>query len=212
MLKFKVIPVTPFQQNCSLIWCDQTLQGAIIDPGGELDKIEHAIKSNNIQVEQILLTHAHIDHAGAASECAKRYNIPIIGPHREDDFWIQLLPQVAMQYGFPPSESFTPNRWLEDNDKVQIGHEELYVYHCPGHTPGHVIFYHQDSQQAWVGDILFRGSIGRTDFPRGDYDTLIRSIKGKLWPLGNDVRFVSGHGPMSTFGAERQTNPFVKDK
>jgi glyoxylase-like metal-dependent hydrolase (beta-lactamase superfamily II) len=211
MLKFQIIPVTPFQQNCSLLWCDETMKGAIIDPGGELDKIEQQIQANGISVDKILLTHAHIDHAGGAADCSRRLKAPILGPHGEDSFWIELLPQIAQQYGFPPSESFTPEKWLNDNDWVEIGNERLKVLHCPGHTPGHVIFYHQNSQLAWVGDVLFKGSIGRTDFPKGDYDTLITSIKQKLWPLGNDVRFVSGHGPMSTFGTERQTNPFVKD-
>ncbi len=211
MLKFQVIPVTPFQQNCSLVWCDQTMDAAIVDPGGELNKIEAAVTQQGVDIKQILLTHAHVDHAGATAELAKRLRIPIIGPHREDDFWIQLLPQVSVQYGFPKSEAFIPDVWLEDDQRVVIGNEELEVYHCPGHTPGHVIFFHRNSQQAWVGDVLFKGSIGRTDFPRGDFETLIRSIKEKLWPLGNEVQFLSGHGPMSTFGAERQSNPFVKD-
>lgn len=211
MLKFQVIPVTPFQQNCSLIWCDDTMEAAVVDPGGELEKITQAISTQGVQVKQILLTHAHVDHAGATAELSKTFNLPIIGPHQDDDFWIQLLPQVSVQYGFPKAESFTPNRWLDDGQRISIGNEELEVYHCPGHTPGHVIFFHKGTQQAWVGDVLFKGSIGRTDFPRGDYDTLIHSIKKKLWPLGNDVQFLSGHGPMSTFGAERQSNPFVKD-
>ncbi len=211
MLKFQITPVTPFQQNSSLIWCDETMEGAIVDPGGDLSKIERTIESNGVIPKTILLTHAHIDHAGATAQVARSYNIPIVGPHIEDKFWIQLLPQVSVQYGFPPSESFEPNQWLTDGDEIKVGNEILKVFHCPGHTPGHVIFFHEAARYAWVGDVLFKGSIGRTDFPRGDYDTLIKSIKTKLWPLGDEVTFVSGHGPKSTFGEERRSNPFVKD-
>ncbi len=211
MLKFQIIPVTPFQQNCSVLWCTETMQGAVTDPGGNLERIEQAVSQHNISLQKILITHGHVDHAGATKELADKFQLPIIGPHKEDKFWIDMLPQVAQQYQFPPAQCFTPQQWLEQGDSVTLGNETLEVYHCPGHTPGHVIFYHKASQHAWVGDVLFKGSIGRTDFPRGDYDTLINSIKTNLWPLGDDVQFISGHGPMSSFGYERKTNPFVKD-
>ncbi len=210
MLQFKIIPVTPFQQNCSVIWCDQTLKGAIIDPGGDLQKVLQVVRENNLTIEKILLTHAHVDHAGATADLAEQLELPIIGPEQEDKFWIDLLPQVSQQYGFPLARSFTPE-WLNDGDLVEVGQEKLTAIHCPGHTPGHLVFYSKTRQVAFVGDVLFQGSIGRTDFPRGDYQTLINSIKNKLWPLGNETQFVPGHGPMSSFGQERLTNPFVKD-
>lgn len=210
-LKYRVIPVTPFEQNCTLLWCTETMKAAVVDPGGNLERIRAAVEEEGLTVEKILLTHAHIDHAGGTAELAKASGLPIEGPHREDDFWIQGLPMQAQMFGFPAPEIFTPNRWLEDGDTVTVGNEVLEVLHCPGHTPGHVVFFHRDSKLAQVGDVLFNGSIGRTDFPKGDYNTLIRSIREKLFALGDDVQFICGHGPMSTFGRERQTNPFVSD-
>ncbi len=211
MLQYKIVPVTQFQQNCSVIWCDKTLQAAVVDPGGDLPKIEEVLRANNLTLEKILLTHAHIDHAGATANLAEQFELPIEGPEWEDKFWIDALPQQSAMFGFPLAKVFTPDRWLQDGDTVTVGEETLKVYHCPGHTPGHVVFFHPETKLALVGDVLFNGSIGRTDFPRGDYDTLIHSIRTKLWPLGDDVAFVPGHGPMSTFGQERRTNPFVKD-
>ena len=210
-MKFAIITVTPFQQNCSLLWCENTLQAAVVDPGGDIDIIVEAIERKRVTPQKILLTHGHIDHAGGTAELASRLSLPIEGPQREDSFWIDQLPQQGRMFGLPPMESFTPQRWLEDGDRVTFGEVELQVFHCPGHTPGHVVYFNPKNKLAIVGDVLFDGSIGRTDFPRGDLDTLIRSITGKLWPLGEDVAFVSGHGPMSTFGDQRRFNPFVGD-
>ncbi|AWF82845.1 MBL fold metallo-hydrolase [Microbulbifer sp. JMSA004] len=211
-LQYHLVPVTPFQQNCSLLWCEDSKRAAVVDPGGDLDKILAAVEERGLKLEKILLTHGHLDHVGGTAALSKQLQLPIEGPHKGDDFWIQQLPMQAQMFGFPAVEVFTPDRWLEQGDTVTVGDQELEVHHCPGHTPGHVIFFHRPSQLALVGDVLFAGSIGRTDFPQGDHDTLIRSIKERLWPLGDEVQFVPGHGPMSTFGQERQTNPFVADK
>jgi glyoxylase-like metal-dependent hydrolase (beta-lactamase superfamily II) len=211
-MNLQVIPVTVFQQNCSVIWCDATRRAAVVDPGGELDRVLQVVQDNNLELEKILLTHAHIDHAGATAELAERTKVPIEGPQRGDLFWIEQLALQSEMFGFPPAKAFVPDRWLEQGDRVQVGNLELEVRHCPGHTPGHVIFFHAPSRFAIVGDVLFRGSIGRTDFPRGDHATLIRAIRDNLFPLGDDVRFLPGHGPMSTFGEERRSNPFVADR
>ncbi|MEC7432404.1 MBL fold metallo-hydrolase [Marinobacter sp. bablab_jr008] len=210
-LKYKIVPVTPFEQNCTLLWCTETHKAAVVDPGGDLDRILAAAEDEGVILEKILLTHAHIDHAGGTAELAKSAELPIEGPHKDDNFWIQGLAMQAQMFGFPAPEVFTPNRWLEDGDTVTVGNETLEVLHTPGHTPGHVVFFHRGSKLAQVGDVLFNGSIGRTDFPKGDYNTLIHSIREKLFPLGDDVSFICGHGPMSTFGQERATNPFVSD-
>ena len=210
-LRAVVVPVTPFVQNCSVIWCDATGKGAVIDPGGDLDRILDTVNQHGVALEKILLTHAHIDHAGGTAELSRRLGLPIEGPHRGDLFWIEQLPEQAAMFGVARAESFEPTRWLEDGDVVQVGELTLQVRHCPGHTPGHVVFYEPEARLAFVGDVLFAGSIGRTDFPGGDYDTLISSIRERLFPLGDDVRFVSGHGPVSTLGQERRTNPFAGD-
>ena len=207
-----VTPVTLFQQNCSLLWCESTRRGAIVDPGGDTDQVLAAAAREGVTVEKILITHAHIDHAGAAAALARELGLPIEGPHRDDQFWIDLLPEQGAKYGFPPAERFVPSRWLEHGDTVTVGELSLDVVHCPGHTPGHVVFHHAPSRIALVGDVLFQGSIGRTDFPRGDHATLLASIRDRLWPLGDDVTFIPGHGPLSTFGDERRTNPFVGDR
>ena len=210
-LRVEIIKVTPFQQNCSLIWCDQTMQGAVIDPGGDLEKVAHAIQHFEVKIEKILLTHGHLDHAGGANQLSQQLTVPIVGPHKEDEFWLQAMEKQAQSYGFPGVQICNPDQWLDDGNQVTVGEEQLEVYHCPGHTPGHVIFYHAHSKLAFVGDVLFKGAIGRTDFPRGDYATLINSITQKLWPLGNETRFVSGHGPISDFATERATNQYVSD-
>lgn len=210
-MKVIVIPVTPFQQNCSLVWCERTRKAALIDPGGETARLLGRIREEGLTLEKILVTHAHIDHAGAVATLAGDTGVPIEGPQREDRFWIDLLPQQGAAYGFPAAGVFEPDRWLEEGDQVTVGEEVMEVHHCPGHTPGHVIFFHAGARLAFVGDVLFQGSIGRTDFPRGDHATLIRAIRERLWPLGDDVTFVPGHGPTSTFGAERRSNPFVAD-
>lgn len=208
-MKYRVIPVTPFEQNCTLLWCEKTLHGAVVDPGGDVPRILAAITEEGVTVDKLLVTHGHIDHAGAAAELAKKLNVQIEGPHADDAFLLDELPRQSQRYGFPLAASFTPSRWLKDGDSVQVGEEKLTVLHTPGHTPGHVVFFDSTANLALVGDVLFHGSIGRTDFPRGDFNTLISSIREKLFPLGDDVAFISGHGPMSTFGSERRSNPFL---
>jgi len=210
-LRAVVVPVTPFVQNCSVVWCDVTGRGAVIDPGGDLDRILEVVKAHGVELEKVLLTHGHIDHAGGTAELARRFSLPIEGPHPGDRFWIEQLPEQGAMFGVARAESFEPSRWLDQGDTVTVGDVTLEVRHCPGHTPGHVVFHEPAARLAFVGDVLFAGSIGRTDFPGGDYDTLIVSIRHNLFPLGDDVRFVPGHGPMSTFGQERKTNPFVGD-
>ena len=207
-----ILPVTPFQQNCSIIWNEQNRRAAVVDPGGDLDRIVAQLDKEGLMLEKILLTHAHLDHAAGTAELARLKQVPIEGPHEGDKYWIDGLPEAASRYGFPPSESFEPTRWLQQGDTVTVGGEMLEVLHCPGHTPGHVVFLHRDARVAWVGDVLFAGSIGRSDFPGGNHDALVRSIRERLFPLGDDVTFVPGHGPTSTFGAERRGNPFVADQ
>ncbi|MGE5492306.1 MAG: MBL fold metallo-hydrolase [Actinomycetota bacterium] len=208
-MDYKIIPVTPFEQNCTLFWCPATREAVVIDPGGESKLILDAVAEQGLKLVKILVTHGHIDHAGGVAALAESQGIPIEGPHEEDRFWIEGMPQQSRMFGFPAVQSFEPTRWLKDGDKVSFGEIELDVIHCPGHTPGHVVFYHAPSRLMQVGDVLFQGSIGRTDFPRGDHDSLIRSIKEKLFPLGDDVAFIPGHGPMSTLGDERRYNPFL---
>lgn len=210
-LQFTIVPVTPFQQNCSLLWCTRTMRGAFVDAGGERQRLLDAAVQHGVTIDALLLTHGHLDHCGGAAELAAELGVPIIGPHRDDAFWIGQIGAQAELFGFPPAFPFTPDRWLEDGDTVEVGELSLEVRHCPGHTPGHVIFHHAPSDLAFVGDVLFAGSIGRTDFPRGNHADLIRSITTKLWPLGDQVHFVPGHGPMARFGDERRSNPFVAD-
>jgi len=210
-LKATLIPVTPFQQNCSLLWCDETMKGVLVDPGGEIDKLLETCEENGVELEKILVTHGHIDHAGGVAELAELKSLPIEGPHEDDKFWIEGLTEQGRQFGIGPARPFTPTRWLTGGDQVSVGNLTLDVLHCPGHTPGHVVFYEPISGLACVGDVLFKGSIGRTDFPKGDHATLINSITQMLWPLGDDVAFIPGHGPMSTFGEERRSNPYVAD-
>lgn len=210
-LQFRIIPVTAFEQNCSLIWCDETLDAALVDPGGDIARLQAAVNAAGVNVRQILLTHAHIDHAGATRDVADLYQVPIVGPHQDDLFWIEALPAQSQMFGFPPAKAFIPERWLQQGDTVTLGKLTLQVIHTPGHTPGHVVFFEPGKGLAFVGDVIFQGSIGRTDFPKGDYKTLVHSIREKLFPLGDDVAFVPGHGEMSTFGAERRSNPFVAD-
>jgi hydroxyacylglutathione hydrolase len=209
-LKAAIIPVTPLQQNCSLVWCTKTMRGAFIDPGGDLPKLRHAIAQTGVTIEKILLTHGHIDHCGSAGLFAEELGVPIEGPHQDDLFWISRLAEDGARYGVV-GQPFEPARWLVDGDTVTVGELTFDVRHCPGHTPGHVVFHHPDSKLAIVGDVLFKGSIGRTDFPRGNHRDLLDSITQRLWPMGGDTAFVPGHGPMSTFSHERATNPFVGD-
>lgn len=210
MLRYLTVPVTAFAQNCSIVWCDQTMEAAVIDPGGDLDTLRAEIERLGLSLKAIWLTHAHIDHAGGTGTLAREEGLPIIGPHPADQFWIDALPQQSRMFGFPAAEPFAPTRWLHDGDTVQIGHSTLSVRHCPGHTPGHVVFHSAEAQRAFVGDVLFAGSIGRTDFPGGDFGTLIASITQRLWPMGDDTVFIPGHGPESSFGHERRANPYVR--
>ena len=210
-LKATIIPVTPYQQNCSVLWCDETMKGAVVDPGGDLDTIMGEAENNGVTIEKIFITHGHLDHAGGTADLKDRLGVPIEGPHIDDKFWIDDIAEAGAKYGIEGARAFEPDRWLDEGDTVSFGQVELEVRHCPGHTPGHVIFFHEGSQVAMVGDVLFKGSIGRTDFPKGNHDDLLRSIRERLWPLGDDVTFISGHGPLSTFGEERATNPFVGD-
>jgi glyoxylase-like metal-dependent hydrolase (beta-lactamase superfamily II) len=209
MLRYQTIPVTPFQQNCSIVWCDQTMEGAVVDPGGDLPLIRAAVERLGVTLKQILLTHAHIDHAGGTAALARELALPIVGPHPGDQFWIDGLRQQGQMFGLPAAESFVPTRWLHDGDTVQVGHSTLNVRHCPGHTPGHVVFHSAEAKRAFVGDVLFAGSIGRTDLPGGEHATLIASITQRLWTMGDETVFIPGHGPESSFGRERRVNPFV---
>jgi len=209
-LRAAIIPVTPLQQNCTLIWCTATMRGAFVDPGGDLPRLKCAATQSGVTVEKILLTHGHIDHCGQAGLFAEQFGVPIEGPHEADRFWIDRLSTDGQKYGID-GRAFEPSRWLNDGDEVTVGELTLGVRHCPGHTPGHIVFHHAPSQLALVGDVLFKGSIGRWDFPRGNHQQLIESITTRLWPMGDDTAFVPGHGPMSTFGHERRTNPLVGD-
>ena len=209
-LQYVTVPVTAFAQNSSIVWCPVTKRAAVIDPGGDLDRLRDAVRERGLHLEQIWLTHAHIDHAGGTGTLAREEGLPIIGPHPGDQFWIDGLPQQSRMFGFPQAEPFTPDRWLQDGDTVTLGECTVEVRHCPGHTPGHVVFHNAPARRAFVGDVLFAGSIGRTDFPQGDHATLIRSIAERLWPMGDDTVFIPGHGPESTFGEERRFNPYVR--
>ncbi len=209
-LRAAIIPVTPLQQNCTLLWCTATNKGAFVDPGGDLPRLKAAAAQHGVELEKILITHGHIDHCGEAGTLAKELGLPIEGPEEADRFWISRLEDDGRSYGVN-GKVFEPDRWLKDGDQVTVGNLTLDVIHCPGHTPGHVVFHHAPSKLAIVGDVLFQGSIGRTDFPMGNHQDLIDAITQKLWPLGDDTTFVPGHGPTSQFGYERKTNPFVGD-
>jgi len=211
-IKAAIVPVTPYQQNCSLVWCTRTRRGAVIDPGGDLDRLRAAIAQEGVILEKVLLTHGHLDHASGAMRLARDFGgLPIEGPHKDDAFLLDALGRNAVRPGFAEAEDCTPTRWLQDGDTVRIGEVELGVRHCPGHTPGHVVFFHAGAKVAFVGDVLFAGSVGRSDLPRGNHQQLVESITTRLWPLGDDMHFVPGHGQMSTFGWERKTNPYVCD-
>ena len=210
-LRAAIVPVTPLQQNCTLLWCTRTMRGAFVDPGGDLDRLKAAAKQAGVTIEKILITHGHIDHCGQAGILAAELGVPIEGPHEDDIFWISQLEEDGHRYGIN-GKPFAPDRWLHDQDTVTVGELTLNVRHCPGHTPGHIVFHHPESKLAIVGDVLFQGSMGRTDFPRGNHQDLIDSITQRLWPMGGDTAFVPGHGPMSTFAHERATNPFVADR
>ncbi|WP_018873383.1 MBL fold metallo-hydrolase [Thioalkalivibrio sp. ALJ16] len=211
MLRHLSHPVTPLAQNATLIWCDVTGTGAWVDPGADAADLAQIARDHGVRLEKILLTHGHLDHVGASAELARDAGLPVIGPHRDDAFWLDQLPDQARVFGVSEIAPLTPDQWLEDGDRIALGEVTLQVLHCPGHTPGHVVFHDPESRLALVGDVLFHGAIGRSDFPRGNGRELLESITGKLWPLGDDTRFVPGHGPESTFGEERRCNPFVGD-
>ncbi|MEE2644784.1 MAG: MBL fold metallo-hydrolase [Myxococcota bacterium] len=211
-LAYRIIPVTPFQQNCSLVWCRESREAALIDPGGEEQRLLRAVEEEGVILRKLLLTHGHLDHAGAAERLRRETGCEIIGPHRGDDFWLAGLPQQSMLFGFPPVSPFQPDRWLEGGEELALGTLRFQVIHCPGHTPGHLVFFSKAASLAFVGDVIFEGSVGRTDFPQGSFPDLRRSIREHLFPLGDEVTFVPGHGPTSTFGRERRSNPFVGDQ
>jgi len=210
-LQIRVIPVTPLQQNCSLIWNEDTKRAALVDPGGDADRLMDALHHFGLTLTRMWLTHGHLDHAGAAAELRERTGVAVEGPHREDQFWLDQIEAAAQRYGVTGLRNLTPDRYFEDGEVLEFEGARFDVSHTPGHTPGHVVIHNADLKIAFVGDVLFAGSIGRTDFPRGNHQQLIDSITGKLWPLGDAMTFVPGHGPASTFGAERQNNPFVAD-
>ncbi|HEY1847394.1 MAG TPA: MBL fold metallo-hydrolase [Buttiauxella sp.] len=211
-MNYHIIPVTAFAQNCSLIWCAETRQAAVVDPGGDAQKIIAEVAAKDVTVTQILLTHGHLDHVGAAAELAAHYGVPIIGPQKADDFWLQGLPAQSKMFGLDECLPLTPDRWLEEGERVTVGNISLQVLHCPGHTPGHVVFFDDKARLLVSGDVIFKGGVGRSDFPQGDHGALIDSIKRKLLPLGDDVTFIPGHGPLSTLGYERLYNPFLQDE
>ena len=211
-LSIQVIPVTPFAQNCSLIWDSTTMQGALVDPGGDGSTLIGKVEAQGVKIEKILLTHGHLDHVGATVAMAQHFQVPVIGPHQDDAFWLDALMQQSQMFGFPPASAFHPDQWLQEGDKVTVGTCELDVLHCPGHTPGHVAFIDKQGGNAIVGDLLFAGSIGRSDFPRGNHQQLITSIRSKLFALADNTRVYPGHGPTTTIGHEKATNPFVADK
>lgn len=211
-MKYQIVPVTPFQQNCSIIWCEKTKLAAVVDPGGDIARIEQQLAHHGLTIAKILLTHGHIDHVGGAKALSEATGVDIIGPHKDDEFWLTSLAEQSKHFGFLPAQPFAPHRYLAAGDTVSVGEQTLQVLHCPGHTPGHIVFFHQQAKLAWVGDVLFKGSIGRTDFPQSNHQQLVESITQNLWPLGRDVTFIPGHGPISNFGAEREQNPFVADQ
>ena len=211
-LDMRIIPVTPFAQNCSLLWDTVSMKGVLIDPGGEAEKILHGVKKYGVDIEAIWLTHGHLDHAGGAEDIKAAFGCPIIGPHKDDQFWMDRITEDWANYGqVGMGRNCTPDRYLEDGEELELAGVKFGVTHCPGHTPGHVVIYNKAMKIAFVGDVIFKGSVGRTDFPKSNPQQLIDSITGNLWPLGDDMRFVPGHGDMSTFGAERASNPFVGD-
>ncbi|MEM0986698.1 MAG: MBL fold metallo-hydrolase [Pseudomonadota bacterium] len=208
-LEIRIIPVTPLQQNTSMVWCRKTMTGIFIDPGGDVEKLMGAASHFGVTIKEIWLTHGHLDHAGGATEIKERTGAPIIGPHPDDQWLLDDLESQGAKYGITGCRNVQPDRYLDEGDTLELGGQTFEVAHTPGHTPGHVIMYNTPGQLAFVGDVLFKGSVGRTDFPRSSHEQLIDSVRDKLWPLGPGMRFVPGHGPMSTFGAEMQTNPFV---
>ncbi|GAA5001777.1 MBL fold metallo-hydrolase [Acinetobacter puyangensis] len=212
MLRCQIVPVTAFAQNCSIVWDDDSMDAVLIDAGGEPEKLQQAVRDLGVNVKALWITHGHLDHIGAVGTLAKAYAVPVIGPQKEDQFWVDSLQEVCRNYGFPVPEPVHIDQWLEGGEILKLGNYEFEVRYTPGHTPGHVVFYCKQMNILWTGDVLFKGSIGRTDFPRGDFDTLIDSIKTQLFTLPDDTQFISGHGAISSIGQEKQFNPFVSGK
>ena len=211
-MKVLAVPVTGFAQNCRIIICEQTNKAALVDPGGDAEKLQAELAALNCELEAIYLTHGHLDHVGAAKQLADHFSVDIIGPHLDDKFWFDALPMQAQMFGFAAIAPFYPTKWLAHGDTITVGELALAVRHCPGHTPGHVVFYHQDSEQLIVGDVIFQGSVGRTDFPKGDSAQLLKSIKSEILSFSDDVAILPGHGPNTTVGHERRTNPFISGR
>lgn len=209
-MKYQSVPVTPFEQNCSIVWCEATKECAFVDPGGDINKLSAVVEKEGLKPVAIWLTHGHLDHVGGTVELSKRYELPIIGPQKEDAFWLDALPEQSQMFGFPRHEAFKPTRWLEHGETLTLGEETFEVRFTPGHTPGHVVLFNETAKIVFVGDVLFAGSIGRTDFPRGNHQELMDSIKTQLWPMEDDVVVVSGHGPNTNIGHERKTNAYVR--
>ncbi len=209
-MKYRINPVTPFEQNSTLLWCEQTGKAAVTDPGGDISTIIKSVDEEGVTLEKIILTHGHIDHVGYAKELAKQYKLPITGPHQNDAFLFNEIDTYAASTGLTHGGKFLPDHWLSDGDVVSIGNSTLNVIHCPGHTPGHIVLFQEEDRIAIVGDVLFQNGIGRTDFPRSSHADLMDSIKDKLLTLGDDITFIPGHGPTSDFGTEKRENPFLR--
>ena len=212
-MKFQIIQVTPFQQNCTLMWDESTNQAAVVDPGGDVDKIVSVLEQRGLTLQKVLVTHGHLDHCGAAKDLADKFNVPIEGPNEADAYLLaELATNQTRMWGLPAGTPFTPDRWLNQGDTVAVGSQTLQIFHCPGHSPGHIVFYHEPTKVAISGDVLFAGSVGRTDLPKGDMAALTKAIRENLYTLGDEVQFIPGHGPVSTIGSERRNNQFVRDR
>lgn len=208
-LNVQILPVTPFQQNAALLWDDVCKEAVLTDVGGEAERLLKAVETHQLKLKAIWLTHGHLDHASGVEELTTLQPVPVLGPHQADNYWLQALPEVTASYGFPISQPFIPTRWLNEGEALKVGEHTFIVFHIPGHTPGHVVFYSQANKLLIAGDVLFRESIGRTDFPGGNHSDLIRGIQEKLLSLPDDTRVLPGHGPMTTIGHEKQHNPFL---
>lgn len=212
-MKFQIIPVTSFQQNCTLMWCEKTNKAAIVDPGGDIPRIVQAMEKQGVTLEKVLVTHGHLDHCGGAKALADKFGVPIEGPNEADKWLLDgLATDQTRMWGLPAGQPFVPNRWLNQGDEVSVGDETLKVFECPGHSPGHVAFFHEPTQVAMTGDVLFQGSVGRTDLPQGSFKVLEQSIRNNLYTLDDAVQFIPGHGPTSSIGQEKRSNAYVPGK